>query len=248
MPGVPLGPPPVLSTEGHRVDDLFRYATLATGSVLLLVLLALAFLLVRYRARAGRRAAYEKGEGRVALAVTALLTLAFFLGVDAVLVRRSRADLFDAHWRWPTSPDTLHVRVLARQWAFSFRYPGADGVWGTADDVVTLGDLRVPAGRPVLLELTSADVIHAFYVPELRVKQDAVPGRVTRAWFQALRPATLEVACSQMCGWAHYLMRADLRVLPGGEFEAWYAAAQDDARRRFDPADAGALWTREFAP
>ena len=94
---------------------------------------------------------------------------------------------------------------------------GNMGVPATPDDVVTLNDMRIPVGRPVMINLKSKDVIHSFYVPNFRIKHDANPGYVTRMWFEAKSSGKFEIACSQMCGWAHYKMKGDLTVLPQKE-------------------------------
>ena len=89
-------------------------------------------------------------------------------------------------------------------------------------------------------------LIHSFYVPNLRLKQDANPGAVTRMWFTARIPGLYEIACSQMCGWAHYKMRGELTVLNDKDFDSWYKEAQGDATRRFDPADKEQMWGWEW--
>ncbi len=189
---------------------------------------------------------YDKGTDRRSLVVTGSLALLVFLSIDLVLVHRSRADIEEYLFKWPTSADTVRIEVMPQQWVWNFRYAGADGVFNTADDVVTLNEMWIPKGRPVFLNLKAKDVIHSFYVPNFRIKQDANPGHVTRMWFQAKETGSMEIACSQLCGWAHYKMKADLTVMENDAFERWYAEAQGDAKRRFDPADTEAQWGWEW--
>jgi len=127
--------------------------------------------------------------------------------------------------------------VTARQWAWTFRTAGPDGRFGTADDVVTLGELHVPVGRPVYLKLRAKDVVHSFYLPNYRTKIDAIPGSTTRLWFQAQEPARTEIGCAQHCGVSHYKMRAWLIAAPEDEYRAWLARAEVDSRLRYDPTD-----------
>lgn len=108
--------------------------------------------------------------------------------------------------------DAMEVYVTARQWMWKFGYP---------DGPTSAGVLYVPLGRPVRLLITSRDVIHSFYVPAFRVKQDAVPGRYTTIWFTAVRAGTYDVLCAEFCGTGHSRMRARVVVMPEDGFERW---------------------------
>ena len=130
--------------------------------------------------------------------------------------------------------DAMDVYVQGKKWMWKFAYPGGpNGV-----DV-----LRVPAGRPVRLLITSRDVIHSFFVPDFRLKQDAVPGRYSQTWFNATRPGRHQVLCAEYCGLGHSAMLAEIIVMPPEEFDAWIAdvrrstvvAAQDSPEDRVDP-------------
>lgn len=137
-----------------------------------------------------------------------------------------------------SNDQALKIEVLAKQFAWSYRYAGPDGVFARTsvkaiDDAggnpfgVEGGDdivapiLRVPAGRPVELLLKSRDVIHNFFVRELRIKQDVVPGMTIPLRFTADKPGTYEVPCSELCGLGHHQMRGTLVVMPPEEFDAW---------------------------
>jgi cytochrome c oxidase subunit 2 len=136
----------------------------------------------------------------------------------------------------------VRIEVQAHQWAWNGRYPGPDGKFNTEDDVVTLNDLRVPVGVPVIVELASVDVIHSMNLPNFRVKRDAVPGDLTRLTFKARTPGEYEIACAQHCGPNHYKMRGVLTVLPMERYRDWLRVAEADARRGYDPEDAEAHW------
>ena len=177
-PSGPYAPPRDVSTEGHRVTWLFWYTTGLGIVAFTLVCASLVYIVARYRARAGHRAVYDKGTDRRSLVVTGSLALLVFLSIDLVLVHRSRADIEEYLFKWPTSADTVRIEVMPQQWAWNFRYPGADGVFNTADDVVTMNEMWIPKGRPVFLNLKAKDVIHSFYLPNFRIKQDAIPGHV----------------------------------------------------------------------
>lgn len=106
--------------------------------------------------------------------------------------------------------DSLTIYVTGKQWMWSFAYPNGAG---------SNGVLYVPANRPVKLVLTSRDVIHSFYVPEFRLKQDAVPGRSTQMWFEATRTGRYPIYCAEYCGMAHSTMLGEVVVLSGPEYE-----------------------------
>ena len=115
-------------------------------------------------------------------------------------------------------PGAVRIEINAHQWAWDARYAGPDGKFNTADDIVILNDIGVPVGAPVIFQLASTDVIHSFYVPNLRMKLDAVPGTVNRMWFQAKETGEFEIVCAQHCGTNHYKMRGTLTVLPRAEY------------------------------
>jgi len=225
--------PPDASVNGHLVDGILRYLFVAT-SACFVVMVAVLLVAVTFH-RAGRKPAhYTHGKNQVSYVLTALMALSIFLGVDVVAMRRSAVDLRQHFWRFPDGdPSALRVEVTAQQWAWTFRYAGADGRFDTADDVVTLNELHVPVGTPIYLKLRSKDVVHSFYLPNFRTKIDAVPGNTTRLWFEAREPGAFEIGCAQHCGVSHYKMRAQLFATSAEEFNRWLArAAADSALRR----------------
>jgi len=124
----------------------------------------------------------------------------------------------------PAEADAVLVGVSSNQFEWVATYPGEDGQLDTADDIkAPINVLHFPTGRPVLIRLQSEDVIHSFFVPELRVKQDAVPGRLIEFWFEATQPGHYEVACAELCGLGHYRMRAQVTIETQAEFDAWLA-------------------------
>jgi cytochrome c oxidase subunit 2 len=116
---------------------------------------------------------------------------------------------------WYTTPpeDAMDVYVMAKKWMWKFSYGG--------EGPNAIGTLHVPANRPVRLLMTSRDVIHSFFVPDFRIKQDVIPGRYTETWFEATKPGRYQVFCSQYCGTWHSQMWAEVVVMPGPEFDQW---------------------------
>jgi cytochrome c oxidase subunit 2 len=199
------------------------------------------YVLVRFRRARQPRADHVGVRGRATTWTEAVVVLAELILLVAFSIpawaTRTRA--------LPPEHEAVVIRVVAEQFTWNVHYPGPDGEFGAteigrvaadnplglvprsphaADDVSTLGEIVVPVNRPVIVQLTSKDVIHSFGVPAMRVKQDAIPGMMIPVWFTPTRIGEYEVACSQLCGLGHYRMRASLRVVSGAEFERWLGA------------------------
>src|SRR5262249_20360715 len=118
--------------------------------------------------------------------------------------------------------DTLDVYVIAKQWMWKFAYPNGGR---------SIAEAYVPAHRPIKLIMTSRDVIHSFFVPEFRIKQDVIPGRYTTAWFEATEPGTYQILCAEYCGTSHSTMRGEVVVLEPSDYERWL-----EERRATEPS------------
>jgi len=238
-------PPPLISTEGHRSDQLFIVVTWML--VVLFVIMTGIMITAMLKHRAGKVAhvEYHPGDTPKDAVFAMVISTIIFLVVDGTLLVRSHIDLNEVYWHYPENdPDTLRIEVLAQQWAWNYRYAGADGKFNTADDIVTFNDVRVPANKKVLFQITSKDVIHSFFVANARMKQDANPGQITRMWFQT-KPGTAgeyEVACAEMCGYAHYLMKSRFVVLEQADWNAWAAEAAKWSSIQYDKDNADQQW------
>jgi cytochrome c oxidase subunit 2 len=226
--------PDGVSTYAGRVDGLFHLILWITGVIFIIVELLLLFFLFRYRHREGRRARYTHGSNRLEVIWT--IVPAVICVVLALLSRSTWADI-----KQHIPKDGVQVEIVAEQFAWNIRYPGADGKLETADDVVSLNQLHVPVGRPVVVTLKSKDVIHSFFLPEFRVKQDAVPGMSTRIWFEGTRTGNWEIACAELCGLGHYRMKGFVTVETPEDFQKWLtdqaaAAAAEAAPAAASPA------------
>ncbi|MFQ5688917.1 MAG: cytochrome c oxidase subunit II [Gemmatimonadota bacterium] len=210
--------PPNLSTQGIDIDRLFFIILVITGIAFVLVEVGIVWFSIRYRRREGHRALYTHGSQRLELIWTAVPALVLvFLGIYSGRIWagiRGNASFPE---------DALTIGVKAKQFEWNVTYPGADGELGTDDDFHLRNQFHIPAGEPVIVQLESEDVIHSFFIPDLRVKQDAVPGMKIRIWFQALRPGEMEIGCAELCGLGHYRMRARVVIHEAGEYEAWTA-------------------------
>ena len=225
---------PIASNWGF-IDTTIEITFWITGLVFLAVVLFLGFCLYRYRHREDSRAFYEPENKKLEV----WLTVGTAVGVVALLT----PGLFA--WADYVSPpeDAMEVEAFGEQWRWSFRHPGADGVFGkvdvsamgpdnpfgldksdpaAADDRLIAGsELVLPIDRPVKVLLRSKDVLHNFYVPQFRAKMDLVPGMVTNFWMTPTRPGEFEILCAELCGSGHYAMRGTVRVASASEFEDW---------------------------
>lgn len=163
---------------------------------------------------------------------------------DAALLAGAAFPAWMARSAQPPLGEALEIRVVAEQFAWNIHYPGPDGVFGSTsdalisasnplgidrrdpsarDDIGILNVLTLPLGRPVVVQLSSRDVIHSFTLNEMRVKQEATPGTVVTTWFTPARTGTWDIACSQLCGLGHYRMRGEYSVVTEEEWKVWLA-------------------------
>ena len=239
---------PSASDFGYRFDELFSLITVLV-SISFLIVLALLFAAVyRDRSRPGHQAHYDHGSSLHDKRFTALVSVTVFLVLDAWVLVIAMTDLREAYYKVPSpeEPDVVRVEVLAQQWAWNFRTPGLDGEFGTPDDIVTINELTVPKDRPVSINLSSKDVIHALFLPAMRVKRDANPGAVNLTWFRPITAGTFEILCAELCGYAHYQMQAKLHVLEGDVYDAWEQEASRMAQAGYDAEDTEAQWAWEW--
>ena len=198
------------------------------------------FVVFRFRGGANPRASYTGTKGKiskgaeVAVAIVEAVLLVFY----AIPAWAKRVQQF------PSENEAVVVRVVGEQFAWNVHYPGADGRFGRTeiklvaadnplgldrtddaakDDITTINQLNLPIDRPVLVRLSSKDVIHSFGLNEMRVKQDAIPGLDIPVWFIPNRAGDYEIACSQLCGLGHYRMRGFVKIQSDAEYRSWLA-------------------------
>jgi cytochrome c oxidase subunit 2 len=196
------------------------------------------YTLVRFRAGANPRASYHGVKGTASkwveggVLVVEIVLLVFF----SIPAYGERVAEF------PPEHEAVTVRVVAEQFAWNIHYPGPDHKFGRTDiklvsaanplgldrrdpdgkdDITTINQMNLPVNRPVIVHLSSKDVIHSFGLPQMRVKQDAIPGIVHNLWFTPTTTGEWEIACSQLCGLGHYRMRGFYTIQPDADFEAF---------------------------
>ena len=227
---------PIASNWGY-IDTTLIITFWITGVVFAAVLLFMAYCVFRFRHKEGRVAEYEPENTKLEV----WLTVVTGIGVAAMLI----PGLF-VWGQFVTVPDeATDVEVVAQQWYWSYRLPGADGILGKADNriinsdnplgidpndpngaddvVLDAEDLHLPIGKPVKMLLRSIDVLHDFYVPEFRAKMDMVPGSITYFWFTPTRTGEFEVLCAELCGINHGNMRGYVQIETEEEYQDWLA-------------------------
>ena len=232
--------PDLASRHGAGIDSMLVYLLISVGGLFLISYLALAYFIWRggRRTTIGARFARRKTERTVSIALGLGMAIIAEGGVLAIGMP-VWTEYFDA----APPADAIVIDVTAQQFMWNVRYAGPDGTFGRTDprliddttnplgidrtdpagrdDIVTLNEITVPFGRAVRIRLHSKDVIHSFFLPNFRVKQDAVPGMTPEVVFFPTKTGHFEIACAELCGLAHYLMRGFFNVVPPAEFDAW---------------------------
>ena len=187
-----------------RVDALYIFLLIVTGMMTLLIFICLVYFAARFRSRPGVRA--EQIEGSTALEVT-WSTIPFLIFM--VIFAWGAVVYFKE--RTPPS-DSTEVYVVAKQWMWKLEH---------AEGQREINELHVPVGRDVRMIMTSQDVIHSFFIPAFRIKQDVLPGRYTVAWFRATKPGVYHLFCAEYCGTQHSGMVGSIVVLEPAQYETW---------------------------
>jgi cytochrome c oxidase subunit 2 len=195
------------STTAGQVDALFYVLVAVTAFFSLVILIALVYSAVRYRkgskaSRAGAKNDY--------LPIELLWSGVPF--VIAMVIFGWSAKLF-VDMRVPPA-DAMEIYVVGKQWMWKVQHPQGNR---------EINELHVPVGRPVKLIMTSQDVIHSFFIPAFRIKQDVLPGRYSTEWFQATQTGTFHLFCAEYCGTSHSGMIGSVIVMEQAEYEEWLA-------------------------
>jgi cytochrome c oxidase subunit 2 len=218
-PSIDVWLPKDVSAHGKDIDSLFYFILALTGIVFIATEMLLFWFVWKYdeAARGDQKATYIQGSHTLEVIWTIIpAVLLLFL---AIYQMNAWADM---KMRRPVMKPT--VEVVARQFEWRLRYPGPDGDLGTPDDLFLVNDLHVPVDEDILVQLKSMDVLHSFFLPNLRVKQDAVPGMKIPVWFKASEVGQYDLVCAELCGWGHYKMKGRITIESREDFDAWLEA------------------------
>lgn len=213
------------STIAASIDSLFTFMVVVSGFFSALIFILIFYFAIRYRRRPGHtRAVQIKGNLPLELFWTAVP-----FGLSVVMFTWG-ASLFMRNYEPPAN--ALNIYVVGKQWMWKIQHP---------EGRREINELHVPVGRPVKLTLASQDVIHDFFVPAFRVKQDVVPGRYTTMWFQATKTGEYHLYCAQYCGTEHSKMIGKVVVMEPKDFQDWLAGGPEEP-----PAQAGEKLFSDF--
>ncbi|MAG33910.1 MAG: cytochrome C oxidase subunit II [Deltaproteobacteria bacterium] len=212
--------PVAASSYAQELDGLMVFISVVVGVWFIAAEALLIYSVLRFRRKPGVPAAYLPGRSLRAMMIV-LIPCSIVFCLDIVIDLVAAPIWHDIKEELPPQGD--RVRITGEQWAWRFTYPGADGEFDTPDDFFTVNELRVVVDRNILFELRAKDVVHSLWIPELRLKQDAVPGRVGRGWFRATREGRYEIPCAEICGFGHTIMKGHLTVESQEAHRAWRA-------------------------
>lgn len=214
--------PENISTFGPQVDSLFYAILIITGILFFAVQGFLIWFIFRYQASHHSKGFYTHGNPAVEIIWTVIPAL-----ILVALAFSGQKVWTEIKSYMPPQAEAVNIRVQAEQFAWNVQYPGPDGKFDTNDDIRTINQLHIPQGRPIRITLTSIEkegkpaVIHSFFLPEFRLKQDVVPGMAIDVWFQATRTGKYEIACAEFCGLGHYRMKGFLSIHTPKGFDEW---------------------------
>jgi cytochrome c oxidase subunit II len=233
-----LGQPPNVAEHGYQIDHILEFCHWFMGALFFGWLVYFVFVLIRFHKSRHPVADHEGVKSGISthLEFSVVLIEAVLLLGFAIPLWAKRVNQF------PETQDAILVHAVGQQFNWTFHLPGPDGVYGrrdvslvtntnaigldlndpaSKDDIVVPGELHVPINRPVIIELSSKDVIHNFALPHMRIAQDAIPGSIIPMWFKPIKTGTYEVICGQLCGLGHYSMKGTVVVDSPEDYQGW---------------------------
>jgi cytochrome c oxidase subunit II len=220
--------PEGVSTFAAEIDFIYYVILWITGIAFVIVEVGLVWFVIKYRGKPGRKAVYTHGSNKAEVVWTAVPA------VTVVIIGLMSGGVWDEVKGRDSVPDNaIEYGLLARQFEWMVTYRGPDGQLGTDDDFTLRNQLHIPVNQPVVMRMTSEDVIHSFFLPQFRVKQDALPNQTINVWFEATDAAltlnedgVYDIACAELCGSGHTTMGGRVFVHTAEDFDRWLAEQQ----------------------
>ena len=232
--------PADFSTHGAAIDHLIIVVHIFMAFLFVGWISFFIYALIRFRQRDGHKAQHHVTHFKLPTYLE--IAVAIF---EVVLLAAFSFPIWH-HYRQepPDEARAMHIHIVAEQFAWNVHYPGPDGKFGRRnpalvtpdnpigldpkdpdgkDDVTTINQLHIPVHTPVIVSLTSKDVIHSFFLPVMRIKQDVIPGQQIPVWFEGTGEGDFEIACAQLCGLGHYRMKGYFSIESKDKFDAWFA-------------------------
>ncbi|MBC7530992.1 MAG: cytochrome c oxidase subunit II [Oligoflexus sp.] len=209
------------SSFAGDINNLILLVTVLAGFWLIVAEVVLFWLVWKFRKKPGVKAQYVTGERKEEMKWihwphNIILVCDVFIIFFAIKVWH--------HVKQELPPAQSTIRIIGQQWAWRFIMPGADNVLGTKDDIETVDELHVKVDTTYHYKLESVDVLHDFSVPQFRLKQDAIPGRIMTGWFKPTKVGHFDIQCAEICGIGHGIMMGKLFVDSAEEYDKWIAS------------------------
>ena len=235
------GFPPDFSTHGAAIDHLIGIVHWFMLALFVGWGIFFVYCLIRFRQRPGHTASYDSSHSKLPKVIEAavvIFEIFLLVGMAIPVWSKVKNEL-------PPANEAMTVRIVGQQFVWNIQYPGKDNQFGRLDptlisdssplgldpsdpagrdDIIAINQLHFPVNQPVIVHLSSKDVIHGFNIPVLRIKQDAVPGMTIPVWFQSTQIGQFEIACAQLCGVGHAMMRGYVTVESRQDFDTWMAS------------------------
>lgn len=233
-----LGQPPNASEHGYQIDHIIEFSHWFMAALFVGWSAFFLFVIVRFHKSRHPVADHEGVRSHISTHLEFAVVL-----IEAVLLLGFAIPLWAKRVnQFPEAKDALIVHAVGQQFNWNFHLPGPDGVFSKRDinlvsnsnplgldakdpagkdDLVVLGELHLPVDRPVIIEISSKDVIHNFALPHMRIAQDAIPGEIIPMWFKPIKTGSYEIVCGQLCGLGHYGMKGTLVVDNPTDYQAW---------------------------
>jgi cytochrome c oxidase subunit 2 len=226
------------SSYAKQTDQLVWIVTLLVGVWFIAAEAMFFWLMWRFRARPGVPSQYITGKEKH-LKRWINWPHSLILVCDAIIIVAAIRVWVNVKQTLPPADDT--VRIIAEQWTWTFQHAGADGKLDTPDDIITTDSLHVEVNKTYHFLLQSRDVVHSFFVPVFRLKQDAVPGRVITGWFRPTVTGVHDITCAQICGIGHGVMGAHVVIEDAQAHHEWVEAHTPTAANGAAPGAGGAV-------
>ncbi len=233
-----LGQPPNASEHGFQIDAIIEFSHWFMAALFVGWSVFFIYVLIRFRKRRHPVADHEGVKSGISTHLEFSVVL-----IDAVLLIGFAIPLWAKRVnQFPDTKDAVLVHAVGQQFNWNFHLPGPDGQFGhrdvnlvtnnnplgldpndvaAKDDLTVTGELHIQVDRPVIIEVSSKDVIHNFALPHMRVAQDAIPGSIIPLWFKPIKTGTYEIVCGQLCGLGHYGMKGSLVVDSPADYQTW---------------------------
>lgn len=253
----PLWLPELASEHGELVDHMNGFVHWFMGALFVGWSIFLIYVFYRFNQKRNPKADYHGVRGHATTHIeigVCIVEAVLLIGFAFPLWARQADD-------YPTGPDVVKMRAVGEQFLWNFHYAGNDGVLGRIDprliapnnpigrdladpngkdDFVVAATMKLPSGRPVIVDVGSKDVIHNLALVPMRAAQDATPGVKSHMWFKPTKTGTWDIICGQLCGSGHSQMKATLDVIDAKEFDTWFKSQSDNALKASAPAAAAA--------